>query len=208
MQIFSKTDRGRVRTDNQDAYFAGKITDDSVFAVVCDGMGGANAGNVASELAVRHISEYVIRSYRDGMNMTDTEKTLKNAIVSANISLYDKAVNNAELAGMGTTAVAVFVKDGTAVIAHVGDSRIYLVNGEIKQLTRDHSVVQSLIESGKITPEDAKVHGGKHGVAHKVHTGGQSRRRCRAGAGETGNHEFYTIGQIRYEALAFDRAAG
>ena len=145
MQIFSKTDRGRVRTDNQDAYFAGKITDGSVFAVVCDGMGGANAGNVASELAVRHISEYVIRSYRDGMDMTDTEKTLKNAIVSANISLYDKAVNNAELAGMGTTAVAAFVKDGTAVIAHVGDSRIYLVNGEIKQLTRDHSVVQSRI---------------------------------------------------------------
>lgn len=168
MQIFSKTDRGRVRTDNQDAYFAGKITDDSVFAVVCDGMGGANAGNVASELAVRHISEYVIRSYRDGMDMTDTEKTLKNAIVSANISLYDKAVNNAELAGMGTTAVAAFVKDGTAVIAHVGDSRIYLVNGEIKQLTRDHSVVQSLIESGKITPEDAKVHPRKNVITRTL----------------------------------------
>lgn len=168
MQIFSKTDRGRVRTDNQDAYFAGKITDGSVFAVVCDGMGGANAGNVASELAVRHISEYVIRSYRDGMNMTDTEKTLKNAIVSANISLYDKAVSNAELAGMGTTAVAAFVKDGTAVIAHVGDSRIYLVNGEIKQLTRDHSVVQSLIESGKITPEDAKVHPRKNVITRAL----------------------------------------
>ena len=168
MQIFSKTDRGRVRTDNQDAYFAGKITDDSVFAVVCDGMGGANAGNVASELAVRHISEYVIRSYRDGMDMTDTEKTLKNASVSANISLYDKAVNNAELAGMGTTAVAAFVKDGTAVIAHVGDSRIYLVNGEIKQLTRDHSVVQSLIESGKITPEDAKVHPRKNVITRAL----------------------------------------
>ena len=157
-----------MRTDNQDAYFAGKITDDSVFAVVCDGMGGANAGNVASELAVRHISEYVIRSYRDGMDMTDTEKTLKNAIVSANISLYDMAVNNAELTGMGTTAVAAFVKDGTAVIAHVGDSRIYLVNGEIKQLTRDHSVVQSLIESGKITPEDAKVHPRKNVITRAL----------------------------------------
>lgn len=168
MQIFSKTDRGRVRTDNQDAYFAGKITDDAVFAVVCDGMGGANAGNVASELAVRHISEYVIRSYRDGMDMTDTEKTLKNAIVSANISLYDKAVNNAELAGMGTTTVAAFVKDGAAVIAHVGDSRIYLVNEEIKQLTRDHSVVQSLIESGKITPEDAKVHPRKNVITRAL----------------------------------------
>ena len=100
--------------------------------------------------------------------MTDTEKTLKNAIVSANISLYDKAVNNAELAGMGTTAVAAFVKDGTAVIAHVGDSRIYLVNGEIKQLTRDHSVVQSLIESGKITPEDAKVHPRKNVITRAL----------------------------------------
>ena len=157
-----------MRTDNQDAYFAGKITDDSVFAVVCDGMGGANAGNVASELAVRHISEYVIRSYRDGMDMTDTEKTLKNAIVSANISLYDKAVNNAELTGMGTTAVAAFVKNGAAVIAQVGDSRIYLVNGEIKQLTRDHSVVQSLIESGKITPEDAKVHPRKNVITRAL----------------------------------------
>lgn len=168
MQIFSKTDRGRVRTDNQDAYFAGKITDDAVFAVVCDGMGGANAGNVASELAVRHISEYVMRSYRSSMDMTDTEKTLKNAIVSANISLYDKAVNNAELAGMGTTTVAAFVKDGAAVIAHVGDSRIYLINGEIKQLTRDHSVVQSLIESGKITPEDAKVHPRKNVITRAL----------------------------------------
>ena len=102
------------------------------------------------------------------MDMTDTEKTLKNAIVSANISLYDKAVNNAELAGMGTTAVAAFVKDGTAVIAHVGDSRIYLVNGEIKQLTRDHSVVQSLIESGKITPEDAKVHPRKNVITRAL----------------------------------------
>ena len=102
------------------------------------------------------------------MDMTDTEKTLKNAIVSANISLYDKAVNNTELAGMGTTAVAAFVKDGTAVIAHVGDSRIYLVNGEIKQLTRDHSVVQSLIESGKITPEDAKVHPRKNVITRAL----------------------------------------
>ena len=168
MKIHSKTDIGRARSTNQDSFFAGRIGESAVFAVVCDGMGGANAGNVASELAVRHISEYVIRSYRDGMDMTDTEKTLKNAIVSANISLYDMAVNNAELTGMGTTAVAAFVKDGTAVIAHVGDSRIYLVNGEIKQLTRDHSVVQSLIESGKITPEDAKVHPRKNVITRAL----------------------------------------
>ena len=87
---------------------------------------------------------------------------------------------------MGTTAVAAFVKDGTAVIAHVGDSRIYLVNGEIKQLTRDHSVVQSLIESGKITPEDAKVHPRKNvitrALAYRVRRVRCDARRGRAAA--------------------------
>lgn len=168
MKIFSKTDRGKVRKENQDAYFADKTADKAAFAVVCDGMGGANAGNVASEIAVKRISEYVIRSYRDGMTDEDIEKTVKNAVVSANIELYDMSVNDPKLSGMGTTVVLAFVKDGTAVIAHVGDSRIYLVNGGITQLTRDHSVVQSLIESGKITPEDAKFHPRKNVITRAL----------------------------------------
>ena len=150
MKIYSKTDIGKVRSANQDAYFAGRIGDNAVFAVVCDGMGGANAGNIASENAVRSISEFVIRSYRDGMTNEEIEKTVKNAVISANIELYDMSVSDKALNGMGTTAVLAFVYGNTAVIAHVGDSRIYLVNSGIKQLTRDHSVVQSLIESGKI----------------------------------------------------------
>lgn len=168
MKIFSKTDRGKVRTENQDAYFADKTADGAAFAVVCDGMGGANAGNVASEIAVKRISEYVIKSYRDGMTTEDIEKTVRNAIVSANIELYDMSVNDPKLSGMGTTVVLAFFKDGTAVIAHVGDSRIYLVNGGITQLTRDHSVVQSLIESGKITPEDAKFHPRKNVITRAL----------------------------------------
>lgn len=158
MKIFSKTDTGRVRTDNQDAFFAGRIADSAVFAVVCDGMGGANAGNIASEIAVRRISEYIIKSYRKRMDSDNLEKIIRNAISSANIELYDMSVGDAALSGMGTTVVVALVKNDKAVIAHVGDSRVYLVNVNIKQLTRDHSVVQSLIESGKITPEDAKVH--------------------------------------------------
>lgn len=168
MKIFSKTDKGRVRTDNQDAYFAGKIADNAVFAVVCDGMGGANAGNVASENAVRHISEYIIRSYRDSMDITELEKTVRNAVMSANIELYDMSASEQALSGMGTTAVIALIKDREAVIANVGDSRIYLVNDEIKQLTRDHSVVQSLIESGKITPEDAKFHPRKNVITRAI----------------------------------------
>ena len=168
MKIFSKTDTGRVRKANQDAYFAGRIADSAVFAVVCDGMGGANAGNVASQNAVRHISEYLIKSYRDSMRADEIEKMVRNAVISANIRLYDMSVGNAALSGMGTTVVLAFIRDGCAVIAHVGDSRIYLVNDEIKQLTRDHSVVQSRIEIGKITPEDAKVHPRKNVITRAL----------------------------------------
>ena len=168
MRIFSKTDKGRVRTDNQDAYFAGSIADNAVFAVVCDGMGGANAGNIASENAVRHISEYIIRSYRDSMDISELEKTVRNAVTSANIELYDMSASEQSLSGMGTTAIIALIKDGESVIANVGDSRIYLVNENIKQLTRDHSVVQSLIESGKITPEDAKYHPRKNVITRAI----------------------------------------
>ena len=168
MRIFCKTDTGLVRTTNQDSYFAGEIADSAVFAVVCDGMGGANAGNIASEAAVKRIYEYVINSYRRNMTEDDIEKLLKNAVVSANIELYDMSVNDPALSGMGTTAVLVLIQNRRAVLAHVGDSRIYLVNDGIKQLTRDHSVVQSLIESGKITPEDAKVHPRKNVITRAI----------------------------------------
>ncbi len=157
-----------MRTTNQDSYFAGEIAENAVFAVLCDGMGGANAGNIASETAVKRIYEYVNKSYRKNMSAQDIEKLLKNAVVSANIELYDMSVNNPALSGMGTTAVLALVRNGYAVMAHVGDSRIYLVNDDIKQLTRDHSVVQSLIESGKITPEDAKVHPRKNVITRAV----------------------------------------
>ncbi len=168
MKIFSKTDKGKVRADNQDAFFAGRISDSAVFAVVCDGMGGANAGSVASENAVRHISEYIIKSYRNEMSADELETLVRNAVISANVELYDMSVNDPLLSGMGTTAVIALVKEGGAVIANVGDSRIYLVNEEIRQLTRDHSVVQSLIESGKITPEDAKVHPRKNVITRAI----------------------------------------
>ncbi len=158
MKIYSKIDKGVVRHSNQDAYFAGEISQDVTFAVVCDGMGGANAGNVASEMAVKTISEYIINSYRNNMSVDDIIKMLKNAITSANIEIFDKANSDKALKGMGTTVVAAVVRGGNAVIANVGDSRIYHVNDTLTQLTTDHSIVQTLIESGKITVEDAKVH--------------------------------------------------
>ena len=102
------------------------------------------------------------------MDAGELEKTLRNAVASANIELFDMSASEQGLSGMGTTAVIALIKDGEAVIANVGDSRIYLVNEEIKQLTRDHSVVQSLIESGKITPADAKFHPRKNVITRAI----------------------------------------
>lgn len=168
MKIYSKIDKGIVRNSNQDAYFAGEISQDVTFAVVCDGMGGAKAGNVASNTAVKSISEYIMKSYRANMSLDDISKMLKNAIISANIEIYDMANQNEQLQGMGTTVVAAIVRSGNAVIANVGDSRIYLIDDNITQLTTDHSIVQTLIESGKITAEDAKFHPRKNVITRAL----------------------------------------
>lgn len=159
MQIFSRTDIGKSRSSNQDACFTCQLTEDTALAVVCDGMGGANAGNIASETAVSVISDYIKKAYRPNMTSADTEKLLRSAISSANIIVYDMSVKDSKLSGMGTTAVVSIVSKASAVICHVGDSRAYLYSkGTLSQLTRDHSMVQSLVESGKLTPEQARVH--------------------------------------------------
>ena len=158
MIIHSKIDKGVIRHSNQDAFIAGEISKNFTFAIVCDGMGGANAGNIASEIAVKTVSEYLYNSYRENMTLSEIERVVKSAVWSANLQIFDRASKNAALNGMGTTIAIAVVKDNEAVTAHVGDSRIYLVNDKLTQLTKDHSIVQSLIESGKITPEDASVH--------------------------------------------------
>lgn len=158
MKVHGKTDIGAVRSSNQDAFITGELGADVFYAVVCDGMGGANAGNVASSTAAKIISEYILSSYRKGMDSFEVEKMLKNAIVSANIEIYSLSLKDAALSGMGTTVVAALLQGNSLTVAHAGDSRAYKVSDKLYQLTRDHSVVQTLIESGKITPEDAKVH--------------------------------------------------
>lgn len=158
MQVFSQIDIGKIRKSNQDACFTGRLYENTMLVIVCDGMGGANAGNVASETAVKCISEYVGKSFRKSMKEKDMADMLKNALISANIEIYDMSRKNSEYLGMGTTAVVAIVKKDKAVICHAGDSRAYLVNDNIMQLTKDHSIVQSLIESGKLTPDEAKAH--------------------------------------------------
>ena len=158
MRIVAKSDRGLVRQNNQDSYAAGEFSDSVAWAVVCDGMGGVAGGNIASSTAVRLISEKISSSYRDGMSSNSIKNMLFSAITAANIEIFDKGKNDIELNGMGTTVVATLVFDNTVCIAHAGDSRAYVLSRDsIRQITRDHSVVQELVDKGVITPFEAKA---------------------------------------------------
>ena len=168
MQIFSKIDIGNKRNTNQDACITAMLPDSAALAVVCDGMGGANGGDVASRTATELICEYVKNSYNSAQSNDRLLELLKNAVLSANLEIYDIACKNENLSGMGTTVVAAIIKPQTALICNVGDSRAYLIEEAITQITRDHSVVQSLIEKGELTAEEARVHPKKNVITRAL----------------------------------------
>ncbi len=170
MKIVAKTDKGRVRSSNQDAYAVGEFSDEVVWAVVCDGMGGAAGGNIASALAVKVISDKINASYREKMRDSSIQNMLDSALTAANIEVYDFAEANTELKGMGTTVVCAIVRDGQAFIAHAGDSRAYIISADndARQVTVDHSVVQDLLSKGKITSEEAEHHPNKNIITRAV----------------------------------------
>ena len=141
---------GKVRSNNQDSGYAG-----SNLFVVADGMGGHAGGDVASSLAVTRL-EALDRAYS---SPAEAERELPHAIADAAADLIDMVRERPELAGMGTTVSALVMVDGYAVIAHIGDSRIYLYRDEqLTQITTDHTFVQRLVESGRITEEEARYH--------------------------------------------------
>lgn len=152
------TDKGKKRPSNQDACFAYKPDENSCIAVVCDGMGGERAGDVASGIAVNAISERVCAGWRHGMKEASVVNLLTTAVNAANILVFDEAQANEEYDGMGTTVVAAVVNDGQMTVVHAGDSRCYLFDGTLRRVTKDHSFVQGLVDSGKITENEAKTH--------------------------------------------------
>lgn len=169
MRIFCETDVGKSREINQDAYIARVLEGGAAFAVVCDGMGGANAGNVASAQATKTIYEYVERSFVASMTDSQIKNLLCSAVMSANLEVYDAASKNEELKGMGTTVVAVIASGNTCHIVHVGDSRAYVLRGnELSQITTDHSIVQRMIENGELTADEAKTHPRKNVITRAL----------------------------------------
>ena len=142
------TDPGRKRRRNEDSF----VIDPPLFAVA-DGMGGAQAGEVASRLAAA-----AFREFHDADDL-DPEKRLAAIIKEANRRIYERAADDAQVSGMGTTITAALVAADALVIGHVGDSRAYrLRGGKFEQLTDDHSLVADLVRSGRITPEEADTH--------------------------------------------------
>ena len=169
MNIYTCSHKGLVRSSNQDAFMTGTFDDGSVWAVVCDGMGGANGGNVASRLGVDHFSASLKAGYRTGMSETSVRNLLNSAVSAANIRVFDKSRESEELSGMGTTIIAVLIIGVTAYLIHAGDSRRYaFTNGKLEQITRDHSIVQSMIENGKLSPEQARFHPRKNVITRAL----------------------------------------
>lgn len=171
MQCWGLTDPGCVRPQNQDIYHIEKLDGSTMLCVVCDGMGGAKSGNVASSLAADVFVQEVRRNWKPSLDAERLEQLLRGAVKLANFTVYDQAQQFEEFHGMGTTLVAALVHGRKATIVHVGDSRAYAITRDgISQLTRDHSVVQMMIERGELTPERARAYPGKNLITRAIGT--------------------------------------
>lgn len=158
MKIAAITDIGSCRQENQDNYCAQQLTDGSAWGVVCDGMGGVNGGRVASRVATDTMLQYFVK-HLGGLQRGEEKAFLMRGFDVTNRAVYDKATAEPEMLGMGTTGVCAYMHDRMAHVVHAGDSRAYLWReGKMRQITRDHSMVQQLVDSGQITREQAAQH--------------------------------------------------
>ena len=169
MKSVGITDVGKKRSMNQDSIF---YTDEAVgpvqnLYIVADGMGGHKAGDVASRTAIEAATEYIRES-----ETRNPVTLLKRSIIYANDKVYKLALSDPDdYAGMGTTFVAAIIDDGTMYVANIGDSRLYIVNSEIKQITMDHSLVEELIRNGQLDRNKGRNHPEKNIITRALGIG-------------------------------------
>ena len=154
INAFGKTDVGLMRTINQDSIFVstqpiGKLPN---LFIVADGMGGHKAGDVASREAIERFVKYACTTH-----MSDPANILDAGIISVNKDIFDMANSNRDYSGMGTTFVAASLVENHVYIANVGDSRLYLIGRDIRQITRDHSLVEDMVRMGVLEREEART---------------------------------------------------
>ena len=157
MELWGITHRGVVREENQDSFALRTLSEQQLLAVVCDGMGGARAGNVASTMAVETFMELFGQLWTDGKLPAD--KMLESAAAHANETVHRRSTTDDACFGMGTTMVAVLLDGTRATILNEGDSRAYYITPDtITRVTRDHSLVEDLVLRGDLTPDQARTH--------------------------------------------------
>lgn len=169
MKVYSKSDIGLVRENNQDYYDVKWFSDESLAAIVCDGMGGANGGSTASHNTVDFISDKLKTLVPETMAEEEVKTLMLDITQDVNLKIFQKAQSDSDLLGMGTTIVFVIIVKNTVHLVHAGDSRAYIISKRsIKQVTRDHSIVQELLESGEITKEQAQHHPRKNVITRAL----------------------------------------
>lgn len=171
MQVWGLSDPGCVRSQNQDTYQTIQLDRGTLLCVVCDGMGGAKSGNVASSLAADVFVEEIRRIHKPGMSRDQIRQMLRSAVKLANFTVYDQALSFEEFNGMGTTLVAAYLSGKHAMVVNVGDSRAYHISRDgIRRITTDHSLVQMMVSRGELTAEQARSYPGKNLITRAIGT--------------------------------------
>ncbi len=169
MQVNFKSDIGKIRQSNQDACNGGLFSDGCAWVVVCDGMGGHNAGDIASQSCVDMISNLITQRYNSYINDEEIIEIMKDIAVATNEYIYNMQLQDERLRGMGTTLEFVIARANKMYIVHAGDSRIYkLNNDEIMQITTDHSWVQQMVDLGYLTLEQARKHPNRNCITRAI----------------------------------------
>ena len=170
MIYYGISDVGRIRKDNEDSYCIKAYDDAHMLAVVADGMGGHIGGKQASAIAVESITDYFDSNISKifGYSPRKIKQAMLDSVTDANKRVYDFSKENPELCGMGTTIVVCYISDGKVFAVSAGDSRLYIINDTIKQITRDHSLINELLEMGMISPNQAKNHPKKNIITKAV----------------------------------------
>jgi protein phosphatase len=169
LKVGFSTDIGNVRAINQDSLFVSNFVDSFPLFIVADGMGGHNAGEIASKLAINKVEEIFKEKYITFSKPEDVKETIKNSIIEANNYICEQSRLDSNLFGMGTTLTLGFLFKNIFIIGHVGDSRAYMIrNSSINQLTEDHSLVRKLVSEGRITEIEAEKHPQKNIITRAV----------------------------------------
>ena len=160
IKAYAKSDKGNVRETNEDYFYISNSLDQVQLYLLADGMGGYNGGEIASQLAVQTAKNYIENNFKDIEKDRDSIiQLLGSSMEYANMVVYEKAKENPELQGMGTTLEICLIYNNKVYIGHVGDSRVYRIRKQfIRKLTQDHSYVQKLVKDGTITKEEAEKH--------------------------------------------------